>query len=165
VPHEALVLGAAGDGLRTVIVRPGIVYGGARGIVADLIKDGLNGLIRVIGPGSNRWACVYDRDLADLYLRLIQAPDASGIFHATDEADECVADIADAVARHVSMRPDVRYVPIVEARSKFGDYADALALDQCVRSPRARQLGWSPTLRNISGSVPRLLEEFRAGRA
>jgi nucleoside-diphosphate-sugar epimerase len=164
VPHEEVVLAAAGDGLRTVVVRPGIVYGGSTGIVSDLIKDGLNGLIRVIGPGTNRWSCVYDRDLADLYLRLAESPDASGVFHANDEADERVADIAEAIAAQVPMRPDVRYVPIVEARKKLGDYADALALDQRMRSPRARQLGWSPALSSISTNMPRLLEEFRAGR-
>ena len=56
-------------GLRTSVVRPGIVYGGARGIVSDLLKDALNGLVRVIGPGTNHWPCVYDRDLAELYAR------------------------------------------------------------------------------------------------
>lgn len=164
VPHEEIVLAAGGDGVRTVVVRPGLLYGGSRGIVSDLIKDGLNGLIRVIGPGTNSWACVYDRDVADLYLRLVEAPDASGIFHATDEADERVADIADAIASQVPMRPDVRYMPMPEARTKLGDYADALALTQRVRSPRARQLGWTPALRSITGNLPRLLEEFRTDR-
>src|SRR2546430_10924909 len=42
--------------------------------------------------------------------------------------------------------PDVRHVPLEEARAKLGDYADALALDQKARSPRARALGWAPTL-------------------
>jgi hypothetical protein len=46
----------------------------------------------------------------------------------------------------------------------MGPYADALALDQRVRSPRARALGWSPTLHSISGNVARLMEEFRARR-
>ncbi len=164
VPHEEVVLAAAGDGVRTVVVRPGIVYGGATGIISDLIKDGLNGLIRVIGPGTNRWSCVYDRDLADLYVRLVESPESAGIFHANDEADERVADIAEAIASHVPMRPDVRFVPLTEARSKLGDYADALALDQRMRSPRARHLGWAPTLRSIAGNMPRLLEEFRAPR-
>ena len=36
-----------------------------------------------------------------------------------------------------------------------------LALDQIVRSPRARALGWSPTLHSVAGNVARLLEEFR----
>lgn len=164
VPHEELVLAAAGDGVRPIVVRPGIVFGGSRGIISDLIKDALNGLIRVIGPGTNFWACVYDRDLADLYARLVQAPDASGIYHATDEADERVADIAEAIAAQVPSRPEVRFMPIQEARSKLGDYADALALSQRARSPRARQLGWAPTLHNVVGSVPRLLEEFRSER-
>jgi hypothetical protein len=58
----------------------------------------------------------------------------------------------------------VRYVPIEEGRKKLGAYADALALDQCVRGPRARALGWTPTLHAVSTNIPRLLEEFRRGR-
>jgi hypothetical protein len=107
---------------------------------------------------------VYDRDLADLYARVIAEPEASGIFHATDEADERVADIVEAVARHAKVQADVRNVPIEEARSKMGAYADALALNQIVRSPRAKALGWTPTLHSVAGNVARLLEEFRAKR-
>jgi nucleoside-diphosphate-sugar epimerase len=163
--HERLILDAGrGRMLRTAVVRPGIVYGGGRGIIADLLKDAANGLVRVIGEGRNHWACVYDRDVADLYLRVVGDPDASGIFHATDEADERVADIVDAVARHAKMQPDVRNVPIEEARAKMGPYADALALNQIVRSRRARELGWTPTLHSVAGNVARLLEEFRAKR-
>jgi nucleoside-diphosphate-sugar epimerase len=162
--HEQAVLDAGQDGLRTVVVRPGILYGGSRGIVSDLLKDALNGLVRVIGPGKNCWACVYDRDAADLYVRLVQSPDAAGIFHANDEADECVNDIADAIASHLSQRPDIRHVPLPEAKKKLGTYAEALAIDQRVRSPRARALGWTPALRSISANVPRLFEEFRNTR-
>ena len=46
----------------------------------------------------------------------------------------------------------------------MGPYADALALDQIVRSPRARALGWAPTLHSVAGNVARLLEEFRTAR-
>ena len=163
--HERIVLEAGRAGApRTVVVRPGIVYGGTRGIIADLLKDAANGLVRVIGDGKNHWPCVYSRDLADLYLRVATNPDASGVFHANDEADECVGDIVDSIARHARMRPDVRHVPLPEARAKMGPYADALALDQRVRSPRARALGWSPSLHSVAGNVARLLEEFRTRR-
>lgn len=161
--HERLVL-APPPGVRAAVIRPAIVYGGARGIVGDLLKDAANGLVRVVGDGHNHWPCVYDRDLADLYVR-VATNDVSGVFHANDEADERVGDIVEAIARHVSMRPDVRNVPLEEARKKMGPYADALALDQIVRSPRARGLGWSPTLHSVSGNVARLLEEFRNSRA
>ena len=162
--HERVVLDAATSGIRTVVIRPGIVYGGARGIIGDLLKDAANGLVRVVGDGRNHWPCVYDRDLAELYVRLAAHPDASGIFHANDEADERVSDIVEAIARHAKMRPDVRHMPIEEARKKMGPYADALVLDQIVRSPRARAIGWAPTLHSVAGNVARLLEEYRNTR-
>src|SRR6478752_6766587 len=71
-----------------VVVGPGIVYGGTRGIIADLLKDAGNGLGRVIGEGKNHWPCVYVRDLADVYLRVATHAEAFGVFHANDEADE-----------------------------------------------------------------------------
>ncbi len=163
--HEQAVLDARRNGVRPVVIRPGVVYGGARGIVGDLLKDAANGLVRVVGAGQNRWACIYDRDLADLYVRVSTLGDASGVFHANDEADESVDDIVAAIAQHAKMPPDVRRLPIDEARKKMGPVADALALDQVVRSPRARALGWAPTLRSVAGSVARLLEEFRTARA
>jgi nucleoside-diphosphate-sugar epimerase len=159
--HEDLVLSAFSAAVRTVVVRPGIVYGGGRGIVSDLIKDALNGLIRVVGPGKNRWPCVYDHDLGDLYVRIIESPAAAGVVHGTDEADERVMDIVEAIAAQVPQRPDIRNMPMTEARKKLGTRADALALDQKVRSPKARALGWTPTQTGVVNSVARLVEEFR----
>jgi hypothetical protein len=52
-------------------------------------------------------------------------------------------------------------MPMTEAHKKLGTYADALALDQKVRSPKARALGWTPTQAGVINSVPRLIEEFR----
>jgi nucleoside-diphosphate-sugar epimerase len=161
--HEQLVLDAGTNGVRTIVVRPGIVYGGARGIVSDILKDALNGMMRVIGTGKNRWPTVYARDLGDLYVRLLEAPDARGIYHANDETDERVNDIVEAIAEHLTQRPDIRHMPLPEARRKLGTYADALALDQRIRSPRAKALGWAPTLSSITANVPRLFEEFRRG--
>ena len=163
--HERIVLDASKNGLRTAVIRPGIVYGGARGIIGDLLKDAANGLVRVVGQGRNHWPCIYDRDLADLYVRVATMDDAAGVFHANDEADERVSDIVEAIASQARMRPDIRNVPIAEARAKLGDVAEALALDQIVRSPRARALGWAPSLHSVAGSVARLFEEFRTARA
>ena len=162
--HERLVLQAASEQLRTIVVRPGVVYGGGGGMVGDLFKSAANGLVRVVGDGNNHWPLVYDRDLADLYARLAVSPDASGVFHANDEGDERVNDLVTAISPHLAVRPDVRHIPIDEARAKMGPYADALALDQLVRSPRARELGWTPTLHSVAGNAARLLDEWRAAR-
>lgn len=162
--HERIVLDAATRHLRTAVIRPGVVYGGSHGIVADMLRDAENGLMRIVGSGENHWPLVYDRDLADLYARVIAREDGHGVFHANDEGDEQVRTIANAIAAHRAHPPDIRFVPLAEARSKMGPFADALALDQRVRSPRARALGWIPSLRSVAGNIPRLFEELRRGR-
>jgi nucleoside-diphosphate-sugar epimerase len=161
VGHEADVLAAASPSLSVAVIRPGIVYGSGRGIVSDMLRDALNGLVRVIGDGRNRWPCIYDRDLAELYVRVLATPGASGVYHAAGDDDERVNDIADAITQHVSPPADIRHVPLPEARAKLGPYADGLALDQIVRSPRSRALGWTPTMHGITGNAPRLFEEYR----
>ena len=159
--HEQRVLNAATASVRPVVIRPGIVYGGSRGIVGEMLKDAANSLVRVVGSGDNHWPLVYDRDLAELYVRLATNPDATGVFHANDEGDERVNDLVAALANQAPTSPSVRRLPIAEARQKMGPYADALALDQIVRSPRARALGWNPSLHSVAGNAARLFEEWR----
>ena len=163
--HEQRVLSAAAAGLRAIVIRPGIVYGGARGMVGDLLKDAANSLVRIVGTGDNHWPLVYDRDLGELYSRVVGTPAASGIYHATDGGAETVNEIVAALAEHAPTQPSIRHVPLAEARKKMGPYADALALDQIVRSPRARALGWTPSLHSVAGNAARLFEEWRRGKA
>jgi nucleoside-diphosphate-sugar epimerase len=163
--HEDLVLAAHTERLRTMVVRPGVVYGGAEGIVGDMFKAAANGLVRVIGDGTNHWPLIYDRDLADLYTRLAAHESAGGVYHANDEGDERVNDIVEAIAPHLPIHPDVRHVPIEEARAKLGTIADVLSLDQVIRSPRARALGWLPSLHSVAGNAARLMGVWRAARA
>ncbi len=162
--HEARVLNTAAMGIRPIVIRPGLVYGGSRGIVGDVFKDAANSLIRIVGTGDNHWPLVYERDLAELYVRLAAAAGAAGVFHANDEGDERVNDIVAAIAAHAKTRPSIRRLPLTEARKKMGPYADALALDQVVRSPRARALGWNPSLHSVGGNAARLFEEWRRGK-
>lgn len=162
--HERIVLAANAANLRTAVVRPGMVYGGSGGTVGDLFKMAINGLVRVIGDGNNHWPLIYDRDLADLYARIAGREDATGVFNANDEGDERVNDIVSAIAPYLPHMPDVRHVPLDEARSKMGPYADALALDQLIRSTRARSLGWNPSLHSVAGNAARLLDEWKAAR-
>ena len=46
--------------------------------------------------------------------------DASGVYHANDEGDERVNDIVAAISPYLPVRPDVRHVPIEEARTQDG---------------------------------------------
>jgi nucleoside-diphosphate-sugar epimerase len=162
--QEQNVLATAASGVRAIVIRPGIVYGGSRGIVGDVLKDAANSLVRIIGAGDNHWPLIYERDLGELYARIVGTPGASGIFHATDNGAETVNEVVAALSDHAPTPPSIRHVPLPEARKKMGPYADALALDQIVRSPRARAIGWNPSLHSVAGNAPRLFEEWRRGK-
>ena len=151
-------------GFATIVVRPGIVYGGGHGIVGDLLKSASNGLVRVIGDGNNHWPLIYDRDLADLYARLAADENAAGVYHANDEGDERVNDIVSAIAPYLPVRPDVgtcrskrraRRWARMRMRSRSIRWSAARAH---VRSGGRRRCGLS------SGNAARLLEEWRASR-
>jgi nucleoside-diphosphate-sugar epimerase len=163
--HEQRVLNASTAGVRAIVIRPGVVYGGSRGIVGDIVKDAANSLVRVVGSGENHWPLIYERDLGELYARVVGTRGASGIFHATDDGAETVNELVKAICEHAPTEPSIRHVPLAEARKKLGPYADALALDQIVRSPRARALGWAPTLTSVAGNAARLFEEWKSGKA
>ena len=164
--HEQLVLDAAGDHLRTVVVRPGVVYGGGSGIVGDIFKSASNGLVRVDRRRQQPVAArLRPRSRRICTRGWPRSADASGIYHANDEGDERVNDI---VARDQAVSagagPTCATCRSRKRGTKMGAYADALALDQVVRSPRARALGWTPTLHSVAGNAARLLEEWRAAR-
>jgi nucleoside-diphosphate-sugar epimerase len=159
--HEKLVLEFAGKNLMTAVVRPGIVFGGNRGICAAFFESAeKEGAATYIGHGKNRWTMVYRHDLANLY-RMIAEKKASGIFHGVDEVPLPVEEIARSASKAVGKNGATKNIPLEEARKKFGPFADALALDQVIKASHARELGWKPLHPPFAESAPALYQEFK----
>src|SRR5579871_285193 len=137
---EQSVIAATGTGVRTVVIRPGIVYGRGGGIPAEFVRSGKeSGVVRYVGNGENRWPVVHADDLADLYVRAFAEARAGELFHAADGSAFRVREIAEAAGGQAESWP------LEDARKTLGAYADALVLDQMVSSEKAkRTLGWQP---------------------
>jgi nucleoside-diphosphate-sugar epimerase len=155
---EQLVLAAARQGTRTVVIRPGIVYGRGGGIAADFVKSAREtGAARYVGTGENHWPLVHVDDLADLYVRALERASGGTLFHASDGSAYRVREIAEAASFGAGAGGRTESWPLEDARKTLGAYADALALDQLVSSDKARAtLGWQP--RAVS-----ILEDLRHG--
>ncbi len=119
--HERIVLERGG-----AVIRPGMIWGDDAWLFNHPIY---------IGDGDNRWPLVHRDDVAALY-RLVIESGARGLFHAVAE-----------VLRARVVFPNVQGTPLEDARKELGAFADALALDQNVRAPRALELGWRPGTR------------------
>jgi UDP-glucose 4-epimerase len=60
--------------LRTVVVRPGFVYGGSGGVVNDwFFNVQVDADLELFGSGEKRWSWVHVDDLGEGYLRIAQA--------------------------------------------------------------------------------------------
>jgi nucleoside-diphosphate-sugar epimerase len=66
--HEEKVLQAAKANIRTIVMRPGTIYGGSGGLTSIWFKSVDNGEPQIIGTGENRWAMVHKDDLGRAYV-------------------------------------------------------------------------------------------------
>jgi nucleoside-diphosphate-sugar epimerase len=154
---EDRVLAAAREKIRTVVIRPAIVYGRGGGIPAGFVESARKeGAAQFVGTGENRWPFVHVDDLADLYLLALEnAPPGTLLLGVSGEAHP-VREVAAAASRGAGANGRVRAWPLEEARKKLGAYADALVLDQQASGRRAQQLlGWQPHRTDVLEDIER----------
>lgn len=155
---EDRVLEAANRGIRTVVIRPAIVYGRGGGIPAGFVESARKeGSARYVGTGDNRWPFVHVDDLADLYLLALEHAPAGTLLLGVTGPSHAVRDVAAAASKGAGAGGKTVGWPLEEARKTLGLYADALVLDQQASGRRAQELlGWRP-------HRPDVLEDLERG--
>jgi nucleoside-diphosphate-sugar epimerase len=152
--HEERVLAARSRGIRAVVIRPTIVYGGSGGIIGMLMASANPGPVKVVGDGQNRWSTVRVDALAELYAAAVEQPAANGIYNAVNGAPIPYVEIARAASRAGGGDGSIEHLTDENATAAMGPFAEALALDLQVSGEKARrELGWNPRR-------PTLLEEL-----
>jgi nucleoside-diphosphate-sugar epimerase len=154
---EDRVREAARRGIRSVVIRPAIVYGRGGGIPAGFVQSARKeGAARYVGTGENRWPFVHVDDLADLYLLALESAPAGSLLLGVSGPSRPVRDIAAAASRGVGAGGRTVAWPLDEARQKLGAYADALVLDQQASGRRAQELlGWRPHRPDVLEDIER----------
>jgi nucleoside-diphosphate-sugar epimerase len=138
--NERLVLEAGGR-----LVMPGLVYGGHAGLIEQFFA----GPLQFIGDGANRWPLVHREDIADLYVRALDAP-AGARYLGVGPGEPTLREVVAALGGSSS-------ISLEEARASMGPIAEAFALDQRFTSARARtELGWAPRHTDPLGELARL---------
>ncbi|MBY0551808.1 MAG: NAD-dependent epimerase/dehydratase family protein [Candidatus Obscuribacterales bacterium] len=155
VGREQEVLSAARNGIRTIVLRPGIVYGQNGGIVNDFIEMAKKEKqARYIDTGNNRWPVVHVDDLADLYLLAVEKAKAGSLYHATNEKTVTVREVAESIARAIGCPGKTAAWTLDEALKFLGGFAAGLALDQDVDSSLARkELAWIPRRSRVADDI------------
>ncbi|TQM57947.1 NAD-dependent epimerase/dehydratase family protein [Humibacillus xanthopallidus] len=142
---EERVLAAADEGVRGMVIRPGVAHGRAGGIPAlllDLAQQHREALH--VGEERVRWPMVHVDDLAELFVLALRDGAARSIFHGVSEGVD-TRDLAASVAVAAGVS-GTRPWSLTEAAAALGQsFAEALATDQVVSAVRTRHaLGWQP---------------------
>ena len=150
VPVEERLVAAAPD-VRTVVLRPALVYGRAGGIPAMLTFSAAeHGAVRFVGNGGNKWTMVHVGDLADLYRLALEAAadgtlDPGTVLNAAHGVPVTVREAAEAASFGAGTEGSIRSWPLEEAQQELGGIADALTLNQVVAGEKAKRLlDWRP---------------------
>ncbi|MDB5106026.1 MAG: hypothetical protein JWP91_3715 [Fibrobacteres bacterium] len=152
---EAMALAAAKQGVRSSVLRPGIVYGRGGGIPAMLVGAAKQGKVTYIGSGDQQWPSVHVDDLADLYVKVLTQAPAGRIWHGIT-APIRVRTLAEAAAGSGGAGAAVESFPLEEARKAMGPFADALAANQMVSAEKTKaSLDWKPSRPSIVDEVLR----------
>jgi nucleoside-diphosphate-sugar epimerase len=155
---ERTVLDASEDDVRAIVIRPGIVHGRGGGIPGLLVGWAReHGEGRYVGTDGIHWPAVHVDDLADLYVAALERGTAGTVLHGVAEPAVSVADLAVAADVAAGGSGTATAWPVGDAAKTLGEpFAEALALDQRIRAPRAAELGWNP-------AGPTAVEDVRAG--
>jgi nucleoside-diphosphate-sugar epimerase len=153
LPLDAKVLAAAADGVHSVVIAPGIVYGhggGLPNLILNAPRDDAGALL-FPGSGDQHWTTVHVDDLAALYVAALTKAPAGSYYLAVSGDNPTIRELALALSD--SIRPE----PVEDTQSRLGPLEAAFALDQSASGRKAREeLDWQP-------KQPSLVAELKAG--
>jgi hypothetical protein len=143
------VIAASATGVRTVVIRPGMVYGRGGGPTNQFAGMAADGVPRHVGGGENHWTLVHVDDLADLYALAVERAPAGTLVNGVAGPPLRVRDLAEAASAGAGLPPP-RPWPVKEAALELGaDDADGVTRDHRISGELARSLlGWRPAARS-----------------
>ena len=151
VAIDEQVLAASKAGLRTIVIRPTLIYGRGLGVAAtsiqlpkliDVAKK--HGVPRHVGRGLNIWSNVHIADVVDLFLLALDKAPAGSLFYA-ENGEASFRSVAQSIGRMLGMGDTTEEWPIGEAVEGLGPGAHlSFGSNSRVRGKRSRELGWQP---------------------
>lgn len=143
---ENVVRAASGSSLRTLCLRPPLIWGGGPiKAIADLHHSArVTGAVCHVGSGLACYSNVHIADLAELYMLALERGEGGALYHAVS-GEASFRQMAETVARHLGV--PVRGVTLDEAEEIWDRFTARIVYGSCSRSrsPRARtELGWRP---------------------
>ena len=143
---EKRVRAANGPGLRTLCLRPPLIWGNdSIKIIADLYHSAkATGAVCYMGAGLNCYSNVHVDDLAALYALALEKGVGGALYHSV-AGEVNYRQMAETIAARLAL--PTRSIGFEEAARIWDKFTALIVFGSCSRSrsPRARrELGWAP---------------------
>ncbi len=161
VEHEQLVLAAASRELRTLVLRPGCVYGGSGGLTVPWFASAVAG--EMVGDGTNCWSTVHVDDVAEAYVLAAERAPGGEALNISDGTNPRVGEMVAAVAAAAGIPGRISQLEPEDAVERFGPLAEGLEAHQKVANARAKAaLGWHPRHASFVSEADLYFAAYRA---
>lgn len=158
VDWEAEALKAQADGIRTVVVRTGIVLSTEEGALPQLLLPFRMFVGGPILPGSQWVSWIHIDDEVALLLQALADERVSGPLNATAPEPLINRDFAATLGR-VYGTPSWLPVPSFALKVVLGEVTNTLATGQRVIPKKAQELGYTPTFTTAEAALRDLLKK------
>ena len=139
---EASALEARELGIRTVICRFGIVLGAAGGALGQMLPLFRKGLGSPLGSGRQWVSWIHEKDLAELFLFLMEHEDLSGPFNCTAPRPVRNEELTRGLAQALGKRASMPAVPAFMVKLMKGEMGTILLKGQKVLPKRLVDKGF-----------------------
>jgi nucleoside-diphosphate-sugar epimerase len=143
--NETLVRESARDGIRSIVVRPGLIYGSENAFVEELIRRGRKErTLSITGSESNHLSLVHIDDVTELFLLVINSGKAGSVYHAVDGRPVPTRELLENIGKLFNIQ-NREILNSDEAKKKYGALAEAYSLNQQIDNRLTREeLKWQP---------------------
>jgi nucleoside-diphosphate-sugar epimerase len=162
--HEDVAVDMVEHDVRVTVLRPGIVYGGSRGIIGSMFAEAHDhGTVHYAGSGAQYWGVIHRDDVAEAYLRALERATGGERYLLNDGSQFTLRQIAEVIANVTGAQARPRDPSEVVKQS--GLFGRALLTSQKIDASKARrELGWTPKHTSLVDEAGLLDQDWLASR-
>ncbi|XDD42128.1 TIGR01777 family oxidoreductase [Leptospira sp. WS60.C2] len=146
------------QGIRTILLRTGIVLSPKGGALEKMIPPFLMGVGGAIASGKQGMSWIHIKDFVNATLHLMTKDSASGAYNMVSPHPTSNAEFSKQLAKTLK-RPNLFKVPSFAIQALFGEGSVVVTKGQYVVPERLLQSGYEFQFQNLEGALSNLLQK------
>lgn len=144
--------------VRKCLVRIGVVLGRGGGALKPLLPLFQWGVGGKVGSGNQWMSWIHVEDLVNLFLSLLEAPSASGIFNGVSPKPVQNKEFSKALG-HAVHRPAILPAPALALKIAMGEMSELVLGSQRVMPQRALEIGFRCQFESIESALEDIVKK------